>query len=203
MRHLILQSTWKSITWHSCVCVFSWCCHPGVRQTLQGSGAIIRFPRESNRLIELPEDYSVLINQASSFTSVNTQWDQSDRFKKDQCCEVLLWGDLKLCRPIWTHLSVTCAGVRAQAGISLALPRCAWCAAACCALRVTAVRRRWTARTWAPAPHTPSPAELASAYSSGNACTTELTHVARPCPANLCVSVCEQGQRESGVVCSR
>lgn len=55
------------------VCVFSWCCHPGVRQTLQGGGAIIRFPRESNRLIELPEDYSVLINQASSFTSVNTQ----------------------------------------------------------------------------------------------------------------------------------
>uniref|UniRef100_A0A669F0A3 E3 ubiquitin-protein ligase n=1 Tax=Oreochromis niloticus TaxID=8128 RepID=A0A669F0A3_ORENI len=60
-----------------CVCVFSWCCHPGVRQTLQGGGAIIRFPRESNRLIELPEDYSVLINQASSFTCPRSGGDKS------------------------------------------------------------------------------------------------------------------------------
>uniref|UniRef100_A0A3B4FKK5 E3 ubiquitin-protein ligase n=1 Tax=Pundamilia nyererei TaxID=303518 RepID=A0A3B4FKK5_9CICH len=59
------------------VCVFSWCCHPGVRQTLQGGGAIIRFPRESNRLIELPEDYSVLINQASSFTCPRSGGDKS------------------------------------------------------------------------------------------------------------------------------
>uniref|UniRef100_A0A3Q3NC12 E3 ubiquitin-protein ligase n=1 Tax=Mastacembelus armatus TaxID=205130 RepID=A0A3Q3NC12_9TELE len=44
-----------------CVCV---CVRVCVR------GVIVRFPRESNRLIELPEDYSVLINQASSFTSV-------------------------------------------------------------------------------------------------------------------------------------
>ena len=39
---------------------------------LQGGGVMVRFPRESNRLIDLPEDYSVLINQASSFTSVHT-----------------------------------------------------------------------------------------------------------------------------------
>ncbi|MEQ2219206.1 hypothetical protein XENOCAPTIV_014107, partial [Xenoophorus captivus] len=46
-----------------------WCCHPGVGQMLQGGGVLVRFPRESNRLINLPEDYSILINQASSFTS--------------------------------------------------------------------------------------------------------------------------------------
>ncbi|TMS01665.1 E3 ubiquitin-protein ligase UBR2 [Larimichthys crocea] len=53
-----------------------WCCHPGVRQVLQGGGVIVRFPRESNRLIELPEDYSVLINQASSVTvtAVRRRW---------------------------------------------------------------------------------------------------------------------------------
>ncbi|KAK1904529.1 E3 ubiquitin-protein ligase UBR2, partial [Dissostichus eleginoides] len=44
-----------------------WCVHPGVRQALQGGGGMVRFPRESNQLIELPEDYSTLINQASSF----------------------------------------------------------------------------------------------------------------------------------------
>uniref|UniRef100_A0A8C9ZT45 E3 ubiquitin-protein ligase n=1 Tax=Sander lucioperca TaxID=283035 RepID=A0A8C9ZT45_SANLU len=54
-----------------------WCCHPGVRQTLQGGGVLVKFPRESNRLIELPEDYSVLINQASSFTCPRSGGDKS------------------------------------------------------------------------------------------------------------------------------
>uniref|UniRef100_A0A4W6E081 E3 ubiquitin-protein ligase n=1 Tax=Lates calcarifer TaxID=8187 RepID=A0A4W6E081_LATCA len=54
-----------------------WCRHPGVTQTLQGGGVIVRFPRESNRLIELPEDYSVLINQASSFTCPRSGGDKS------------------------------------------------------------------------------------------------------------------------------
>ncbi|XP_024916707.1 E3 ubiquitin-protein ligase UBR2-like, partial [Cynoglossus semilaevis] len=57
--------------------VHRWCCHPGVRQTLLGGGVIVRFPRESNRLIELPEDYSVLINQASSFTCPRSGGDKS------------------------------------------------------------------------------------------------------------------------------
>uniref|UniRef100_A0A8C6K9E8 E3 ubiquitin-protein ligase n=1 Tax=Nothobranchius furzeri TaxID=105023 RepID=A0A8C6K9E8_NOTFU len=38
---------------------------------------IHRFPRESNRLINLPEDYSVLINQASSFTCPRSGGDKS------------------------------------------------------------------------------------------------------------------------------
>uniref|UniRef100_A0A8C2ZTY2 E3 ubiquitin-protein ligase n=1 Tax=Cyclopterus lumpus TaxID=8103 RepID=A0A8C2ZTY2_CYCLU len=54
-----------------------WCCHPVVRQTLQVDGVIVRFPRESNRLIQLPEDYSILINQASSFTCPRSGGDKS------------------------------------------------------------------------------------------------------------------------------
>uniref|UniRef100_A0A673BGY1 E3 ubiquitin-protein ligase n=1 Tax=Sphaeramia orbicularis TaxID=375764 RepID=A0A673BGY1_9TELE len=57
--------------------IHSWCRHPGVHQTLRGGGVIVRFPRESNRLIELPEDYSVLINQASSFTCPRSGGDKS------------------------------------------------------------------------------------------------------------------------------
>ncbi|XP_070398902.1 E3 ubiquitin-protein ligase UBR2 isoform X1 [Nothobranchius furzeri] len=57
--------------------IHRWCCHPGVRQNLQGGGVIVRFPRESNRLINLPEDYSVLINQASSFTCPRSGGDKS------------------------------------------------------------------------------------------------------------------------------
>ncbi|XP_068183041.1 E3 ubiquitin-protein ligase UBR2 isoform X1 [Antennarius striatus] len=54
-----------------------WCCHPGVRRSLQGGGAVVQFPRESNRLIDLPEDYSVLINQASSFTCPRSGGDKA------------------------------------------------------------------------------------------------------------------------------
>ncbi|XP_056148374.1 E3 ubiquitin-protein ligase UBR2 [Lampris incognitus] len=54
-----------------------WCCHPAVREALQGGSVLIRFPRESNRLIDLPEDYSSLINQASSFTCPRSGVDKS------------------------------------------------------------------------------------------------------------------------------
>ncbi|XP_016407095.1 E3 ubiquitin-protein ligase UBR2-like [Sinocyclocheilus rhinocerous] len=54
-----------------------WCSHPGVLQGLQSSVAVIRFPRDSNYLIELPGDYSALINQASSFTCPKSEGDKS------------------------------------------------------------------------------------------------------------------------------
>ncbi|XP_061601978.1 E3 ubiquitin-protein ligase UBR2 isoform X2 [Cololabis saira] len=69
--------------------VLSWIQHPGVPPLLRGGiqhpgvapllpgGRVTRFPRESNRLIELPEDYSVLINQASSFTCPRSGGDKS------------------------------------------------------------------------------------------------------------------------------
>uniref|UniRef100_A0A7N6BF47 E3 ubiquitin-protein ligase n=1 Tax=Anabas testudineus TaxID=64144 RepID=A0A7N6BF47_ANATE len=57
--------------------IHRWCSHPGVRQTLQVGGVVVRFPRESNRLIDLPEDYSTLINQASSFTCPRSGGDKS------------------------------------------------------------------------------------------------------------------------------
>uniref|UniRef100_A0A3B3HWM9 E3 ubiquitin-protein ligase n=1 Tax=Oryzias latipes TaxID=8090 RepID=A0A3B3HWM9_ORYLA len=54
-----------------------WCRHPVLKQTLQGGQDFIRFPRESNKLIDLPEDYSILINQASSFTCPRSGGDKS------------------------------------------------------------------------------------------------------------------------------
>uniref|UniRef100_UPI003AACA498 E3 ubiquitin-protein ligase UBR2-like n=1 Tax=Centroberyx gerrardi TaxID=166262 RepID=UPI003AACA498 len=54
-----------------------WCRQPGVRQALRGDGLVVRFPRESNQLIDLPEDYSSLINQASSFTCPRSGGDKS------------------------------------------------------------------------------------------------------------------------------
>uniref|UniRef100_A0A8C8GXS0 E3 ubiquitin-protein ligase n=1 Tax=Oncorhynchus tshawytscha TaxID=74940 RepID=A0A8C8GXS0_ONCTS len=57
--------------------LYGWCSHPGVRQTLQGGGVLVSFPRESNSLIDLPDDYSALINQASSFTCPKSGGDKS------------------------------------------------------------------------------------------------------------------------------
>uniref|UniRef100_A0A8C8IDU4 E3 ubiquitin-protein ligase n=1 Tax=Oncorhynchus tshawytscha TaxID=74940 RepID=A0A8C8IDU4_ONCTS len=54
-----------------------WCTHPGIQQTLQGGGVLVSFPRESNSLIDLPDDYSALINQASSFTCPKSGGDKS------------------------------------------------------------------------------------------------------------------------------
>ncbi|KAM9476389.1 E3 ubiquitin-protein ligase UBR2 isoform 2-T2 [Clarias gariepinus] len=54
-----------------------WCSHPGIQQYLQSPETLISFPRESNKLIDLPEDYSALINQASSFTCPKSGGDKS------------------------------------------------------------------------------------------------------------------------------
>ncbi|XP_046723930.1 E3 ubiquitin-protein ligase UBR2 isoform X1 [Silurus meridionalis] len=55
-----------------------WCSHPGIQQCLQSPKSLISsFPRESNKLIVLPEDYSALINQASSFTCPKSGGDKS------------------------------------------------------------------------------------------------------------------------------
>ncbi len=117
-----------------------------------------RFPRESNHLIELPGDYSALINQASSFTWVSCLLIAFDLIAKtcqpSSVNQIIYWS--------WWHL-----GVLNLEGTSLALQLCVWCAVLCCALRATVVRPNWKERMWAHAPHTLSPVELESASSSG------------------------------------
>ncbi|XP_057197580.1 E3 ubiquitin-protein ligase UBR2 isoform X2 [Triplophysa rosa] len=81
-----------------------WCSHPGVLQGLHNSTTLVRFPRESNHLIELPEDYSALINQASSFTCPKSGGDKSRAptlclvcgamlCSQSYCCQTELEGD--------------------------------------------------------------------------------------------------------------
>uniref|UniRef100_A0A8P4K694 E3 ubiquitin-protein ligase n=1 Tax=Dicentrarchus labrax TaxID=13489 RepID=A0A8P4K694_DICLA len=44
-----------------------WCGSPAVTKALKGNIQTVRYPRKRNRLIDLPEDYSALLNQASHF----------------------------------------------------------------------------------------------------------------------------------------
>ncbi|XP_071354990.1 E3 ubiquitin-protein ligase UBR1 isoform X2 [Trachinotus anak] len=44
-----------------------WCGSPAITKALKGKTQTLRYPRARNRLIDLPEDYSALLNQASHF----------------------------------------------------------------------------------------------------------------------------------------
>ncbi|XP_044285628.1 E3 ubiquitin-protein ligase UBR2 isoform X2 [Varanus komodoensis] len=57
--------------------VESWCNNSEVKKYLQGQRHAISYPRESNRLIDLPDDYSCLINQASNFSCPKSGGDKS------------------------------------------------------------------------------------------------------------------------------
>uniref|UniRef100_A0A8C9SYM4 E3 ubiquitin-protein ligase n=1 Tax=Scleropages formosus TaxID=113540 RepID=A0A8C9SYM4_SCLFO len=46
---------------------YLWCGSPVVTKAMKGEVLVIRYPRKQNRLIDLPEDYSTLLNQACHF----------------------------------------------------------------------------------------------------------------------------------------
>ncbi|XP_029387504.1 E3 ubiquitin-protein ligase UBR2 isoform X1 [Mus pahari] len=55
----------------------SWCQNSEVRRYLNGERGAISYPRGANKLIDLPEDYSSLINQASNFSCPKSGGDKS------------------------------------------------------------------------------------------------------------------------------
>ncbi|XP_061156540.1 E3 ubiquitin-protein ligase UBR1 isoform X3 [Syngnathus typhle] len=44
-----------------------WCTSPAITKSLRGKTQTVRYPRRRNQLIDLPDDYSALLNQASHF----------------------------------------------------------------------------------------------------------------------------------------
>lgn len=55
----------------------SWCNNNEVKRYLEGKRHAISYARESNKLIDLPDDYSCLINQASNFSCPKSGGDKS------------------------------------------------------------------------------------------------------------------------------
>ncbi|XP_051578839.1 E3 ubiquitin-protein ligase UBR1 isoform X1 [Myxocyprinus asiaticus] len=81
-----------------------WCGNTAISKALKGEMHIIRYPRKRNRLIDLPEDYSVLLNQASHFKCTNSSDDERKHptlcllcgvtlCAQSACCQVQLNGD--------------------------------------------------------------------------------------------------------------
>uniref|UniRef100_A0AAV2L6C4 E3 ubiquitin-protein ligase n=1 Tax=Knipowitschia caucasica TaxID=637954 RepID=A0AAV2L6C4_KNICA len=101
--------------------IHSWCSDPRVLQRLSesrsGPGSVlVQFPRESNSLVDLPEDYSDLINRASTFTCPRLSMDQARAptlclvcgtllCSQSYCCQTVVDGDdLGAC----TYHALTC-----------------------------------------------------------------------------------------------
>ncbi|XP_023401425.1 E3 ubiquitin-protein ligase UBR2 isoform X9 [Loxodonta africana] len=76
----------------------SWCHNNEVKRYLEGERDAISYPRESNKLIDLPEDYSSLINQASNFSCPKSGGDKSRAPTLCLVCGTLLCSQSYCCQ---------------------------------------------------------------------------------------------------------
>ncbi|XP_004846625.1 E3 ubiquitin-protein ligase UBR2 isoform X1 [Heterocephalus glaber] len=76
----------------------SWCRNNEVKQYLEGERDAVSYPRESNKLIDLPEDYSSLINQASNFSCPKSGGDKSRAPTLCLVCGTLLCSQSYCCQ---------------------------------------------------------------------------------------------------------
>ncbi|KAM4624786.1 E3 ubiquitin-protein ligase UBR1 [Polymixia lowei] len=97
-----------------------WCGSPAITKVLKGEIQTIRYPRRRNHLIELPEDYSALLNQASHFQCPKSAADERKHptlclfcgtmlCSQSTCCQTQLDGeDVGACT---AHAATCGAGV--------------------------------------------------------------------------------------------
>ncbi|XP_048661276.1 E3 ubiquitin-protein ligase UBR2 isoform X4 [Marmota marmota marmota] len=76
----------------------SWCHNSEVKRYLASERDAISYPRESNKLIDLPEDYSSLINQASNFSCPKSGGDKSRAPTLCLVCGTLLCSQSYCCQ---------------------------------------------------------------------------------------------------------
>uniref|UniRef100_A0A8C9PXW8 E3 ubiquitin-protein ligase n=1 Tax=Spermophilus dauricus TaxID=99837 RepID=A0A8C9PXW8_SPEDA len=75
-----------------------WCHNSEVKRYLASERDAISYPRESNKLIDLPEDYSSLINQASNFSCPKSGGDKSRAPTLCLVCGTLLCSQSYCCQ---------------------------------------------------------------------------------------------------------
>ncbi|RVE57238.1 hypothetical protein OJAV_G00213940 [Oryzias javanicus] len=74
-----------------------WCGSPAVAKALKGKTQTVRYPRRRNRLIDLPEDYSVLLNQASHFQCPKSTDDERKQPTLCLFCGAMLCSQSSCC----------------------------------------------------------------------------------------------------------
>ncbi|XP_076675682.1 ubr1 ubiquitin ligase [Andrena cerasifolii] len=87
-----LMNTWKS--------------HPTVQIYLSGTMTVIKEPLKVNKLVELPEDYSELINMISSFTCPNSEREDSKNPTMCLVCGEMLCSQSYCCQTELNNLMV-------------------------------------------------------------------------------------------------
>uniref|UniRef100_A0A8C9L1P9 E3 ubiquitin-protein ligase n=1 Tax=Pavo cristatus TaxID=9049 RepID=A0A8C9L1P9_PAVCR len=97
---LLFQEYWDTVN----PLLQRWCADPVVLSCLKGRSTAVRYPRKRNSLIELPEDYSCLLNQASQFRCPRSSDDEQKHpvlclfcgamlCSQNTCCQELVNGE--------------------------------------------------------------------------------------------------------------
>ncbi|NWW52120.1 UBR1 ligase, partial [Pedionomus torquatus] len=97
---LLFQEYWDTVN----PLLQRWCADPLVLSCLKGKSSAIKYPRKRNSLIELPEDYSCLLNQASQFRCPRSSDDEQKHpvlclfcgamlCSQNTCCQELVNGE--------------------------------------------------------------------------------------------------------------
>uniref|UniRef100_A0A0B7AKQ8 E3 ubiquitin-protein ligase n=1 Tax=Arion vulgaris TaxID=1028688 RepID=A0A0B7AKQ8_9EUPU len=90
----------------------SWCCSQSMRERLSASSvALIHYPLKLNQLIHLPHDYSLLINEASTFTCPKSDGDDSRAPTRCLVCGRMLCSQSYCCQ---TELDGTHVGAATE-----------------------------------------------------------------------------------------
>ncbi|XP_038596898.1 E3 ubiquitin-protein ligase UBR1 [Tachyglossus aculeatus] len=77
-----------------------WCTDPAVLTALKGEGSPVRYPRRRNNLVNLPEDYSHLLNQASQFRCPRSSDDERKHPVLCLFCGAMLCSQNACCQEV-------------------------------------------------------------------------------------------------------
>ncbi|XP_048456442.1 E3 ubiquitin-protein ligase UBR1 [Rhincodon typus] len=75
-----------------------WCSDSSVQSLLKGERATVRYPRERNQLMELPEDYSCVLNQGSQYKCSRSSDDETKNLALCMFCGAMLCSQCRCCR---------------------------------------------------------------------------------------------------------
>ncbi|XP_066487271.1 E3 ubiquitin-protein ligase UBR1 isoform X2 [Tiliqua scincoides] len=93
---LLFQEYWDTVE----PLIQRWCADPAVLSVLKGKSIAIRYPRKRNQLIELPEDYSCLLNQGSQFRCPRSSDDEPTYPVLCLFCGVMLCSQNNCCQEL-------------------------------------------------------------------------------------------------------
>ncbi|XP_008102293.2 E3 ubiquitin-protein ligase UBR1 isoform X2 [Anolis carolinensis] len=93
---LLFQDYWDTVE----PLLQRWCANPAVLSFLKGKSTAVSYPRKRNKLIELPDDYSCLLNQCSQFRCPRSSDDETKHPALCLFCGALLCSQNTCCQEI-------------------------------------------------------------------------------------------------------